>query len=268
MVHRIAISSAHSRFVRGATGFIDEVDESRRVVERVAAIIRSAGVTCHVFHDDVSRSVSGNIAAIVAWHQGLGAARDRDISVHFNAFSTATANGTEVLYRSSATLAGAISGAMARAGGFVNRGAKLRTNLGFLNQLTAKPACLLEVCFVTNRRDSLELYQPNFEAICRSIAESAADVRLGAAGPPTAPGPAPAPPPAGTPAPARPTLRQGDRNDHVRIVQRALGATADGIFGPITAGHVRTFQASQRLTVDAIVGPLTWGALERVHGPL
>ena len=59
---------------------------------------------------------------------------------------------------------------MANAGGLLNRGAKKRTDLSFLNR-TAKPAVLLEVCFVDSRAD-VDLYKRRFEPICRAIAES------------------------------------------------------------------------------------------------
>lgn len=60
----------------------------------------------------------------------------------------------------------------------------------------------------------------------------------------------------------RPTLRQGDRGEHVRVLQRNLGGlTADGIFGPKTTDAVRKFQRSKKLTADGIVGPKTWAAL-------
>jgi hypothetical protein len=62
--------------------------------------------------------------------------------------------------------------------------------------------------------------------------------------------------------PARPVLRQGDRGEHVKVLQRNLGGlTADGIFGPKTTDAVRKFQRSKKLTADGIVGPKTWAAL-------
>ncbi len=56
-------------------------------------------------------------------------------------------------------------------------------------------------------------------------------------------------------------LMLGSQGDLVAHVQRALGVSADGIFGPATDGAVRKFQSSSNLQVDGIVGPATWGAL-------
>ena len=44
-------------------------------------------------------------------------------------------------------------------------------------------------------------------------------------------------------------------------LQRALGISADGIFGPGTQAAVKSFQRSHGLTADGIVGPATWAAL-------
>lgn len=78
-------------------------------------------------------------------------------------------------------------------------------------------------------------------------------------------------PPARSPAagdiPARPTLRLGDRNGDVQILQQLLvkaghDVVADGIFGQVSAAAVRAFQATNGLVADAIVGPATWKALQ------
>ncbi len=56
-------------------------------------------------------------------------------------------------------------------------------------------------------------------------------------------------------------LHLGSSGDLVAHVQRALGLTADGVFGPQTDAAVRAYQARAGLAVDGVVGPITWGSL-------
>lgn len=65
------------------------------------------------------------------------------------------------------------------------------------------------------------------------------------------------------PAAAAPTLERGDRGPAVRTLQRLLGVSADGVFGPGTERAVRRFQRRHRMRVDGVVGPATWRVLRR-----
>jgi N-acetylmuramoyl-L-alanine amidase len=161
----IVISSGHGKHIRGASGYLDEVDEARKVVERVAdfLLLRCSVVT---FHDDISTTQSENLERIVDFHNSYQ--RALDVSIHFNAYTkTAEPMGVEVLYLTEADIASRTVNAIAKVG-FVNRGAKKRTDLYFLNN-TEEPAILIEVCFVDSSQDA-GLYQQWFEAICRLIA--------------------------------------------------------------------------------------------------
>ena len=164
---RIVISSGHGLHVRGASGIIDEVDEARRVVERVADELQARGVDVKVFHDDTSYGQNKNLDTIVNYHNAQ--TRDLDCSIHFNCYEQVEKPmGVEVLYVTQSALAGQMSAAIAEAGGFINRGGKKRTDLFFLNN-TEMPAILIEVCFVDSEADC-ECYDDQFDEICLAIA--------------------------------------------------------------------------------------------------
>ena len=202
----IAISSGHGLFVRGARGIIDEVDEARKVTDRVAAILRSAGVNASAFHENNARTVSDNVGAIVRHHNSQR--RDLDVSIHFNSTATGIiedrAIGVEVLHhtnnQSTRQLAGRVARAISGASGLLLRhqpdsGAVARNNLSFLNNTTA-PAILIEVCFVVSRTD-VRLYQEHFDKICTTIAETISGQMIKPPTPQPPPEP-PSPPPGPT----------------------------------------------------------------------
>lgn len=166
---RIAISSGHSKYIRGASGYLDEVDEARRVVESVAVKLRHFGVRVFTYHDDISNDQSENLNRIVDWHNNW--VRDLDVSVHFNAYETTSEPmGTEVLFISQGDLAAEVSQSIADALELPNRGAKYRDDLFFLNN-TAAPAILIETCFVDSSVDA-DNYGENYEWMCEAIARN------------------------------------------------------------------------------------------------
>jgi hypothetical protein len=56
-------------------------------------------------------------------------------------------------------------------------------------------------------------------------------------------------------------VKKGDRGKAVKLIQRKLGLTADGVFGPATERAVKRFQSRKGLTADGVVGPVTRKAL-------
>lgn len=56
-------------------------------------------------------------------------------------------------------------------------------------------------------------------------------------------------------------LKKGDKGEDVKALQKALGITADGIFGPQTEEKVKEFQKANGLYVDGLVGNATQKAL-------
>ena len=73
-------------------------------------------------------------------------------------------------------------------------------------------------------------------------------------------------PPAADARPAKP--RTQSRGAAVAALQRALGITADGVFGPQTERAVRRYQRGHSLTVDGIAGPQTRARLGLGAGPV
>lgn len=57
------------------------------------------------------------------------------------------------------------------------------------------------------------------------------------------------------------TLKLGSRGEDVKVLQRKLNLSVDGIFGLITEEAVKDFQKNNNLTVDGIVGTNTWNKL-------
>ncbi len=164
MAKAIALSAGHAKNVQGAIGIINEVEEARRVLDRVCQLLGASGVTVYKFKDDTSRTKQENLKTIVAWHDSKK--RDLDVSIHFNAGG---GTGTEVLYKTQEKLAERVSNSISLAG-LKNRGAKERLDLHFLNT-TDEPAILIEVCFVDSQAD-VSIYKKNFEKICKAIADS------------------------------------------------------------------------------------------------
>lgn len=243
----IVISSGHGKLIRGASGYLDEVDEARRVVERTAEMLRAAGVGVKTFHDDISTSQNENLNRIVDYHNSQK--RDLDISVHFNAYETTQKPmGTECLFVTQSELADAMATSIARASGLIDRGPKMRSDLFFLNN-TDEPAILIEVCFVDSLADA-DIYQEKFETICGAIAEALTGEEIEL------------PPPTEPERPSElPLLEEGDWGPLVGRVQTILGIPADGQFGPITEDAVEGFQAAVDLDPDGMVGSETWAEL-------
>ncbi len=164
---KIVMSSGHGKYIRGASGYLDEVDEARLVVERAAEYMRDTGAQVTTYHDDVSDDQNENLNRIVDFHNSQS--RDLDISVHFNAnVTTNNPVGTECWYVSQKELAATVASTISKASGLKDRGPKHSDDLFFLNH-TEEPAILIEVCFVDSSADA-KIYEESFEEICDAIA--------------------------------------------------------------------------------------------------
>ena len=169
----IAISSGHWRIGSGAKDLLDEVEQARKVVERVVEILKMHNVPTSRIVDNASQNQVDNLTYLVLQHNSTQ--RKVDVSVHFNVSSGRVQKGigTEVLYYDARTLATTMSKAISDASGLKNRGAKQRQELAFLRE-TKMPAILIEVCFVNSVED-VQRYQQKFEVICLAIASTLAD---------------------------------------------------------------------------------------------
>lgn len=58
-----------------------------------------------------------------------------------------------------------------------------------------------------------------------------------------------------------PVLRRGSYGPAVKLMQQALGITADGIFGPGTERALKAWQTSQGLVADGVLGPVSHARL-------
>jgi len=167
----ITISPGHWRVGSGACDLIDEVTEARKVVNRVIEYLRSAKIAVNHIEDNSSTNQQQNLKYLVTEHNKTN--RKLDVSVHFNAAARSTRGlGVEVLYYDQKELANNVSKAISDVSGLINRGAKERKELAFLNG-TEKPAILIEVCFVSSEVD-VALYRRDFDKICRAIANELA----------------------------------------------------------------------------------------------
>jgi N-acetylmuramoyl-L-alanine amidase len=172
----VAISVGHGLHIRGAKGptpwGLDEVNEACKVTDAVAAAIRRRkGWQAITFFDQVSDNQDDNLMVITDFHNAVKPAEHLNVMVHFNAYDETTGPmGVEVCYVTQHDLAVRVSGAIATAGDFTDRGAKYRDGLYVLNN-TEAPAILLEVCFVDSKADA-DNYRRYFEAITEAIAEA------------------------------------------------------------------------------------------------
>jgi hypothetical protein len=250
---KIVISSGHGTKIRGASGYVDEVDEAIKIMNATADAMRKAGAEVVTYTDTVSTSQSQNLSRIVDFHNSQ--TRDVDISVHLNAYQSTTAPmGCEVLYLTQQQLAHDVSQAIANAAKFINRGGKKRTDLAFLNGCE-EPSILLE-CFFCDSAADTDLYAKHFKAMCEAIAETVVGEEI-TSGPPRPERP-PAPPLEQPP----PTVGAGDRGASVEWVQTYLDVLpVDGEFGAKTERAVESYQERKGLSVDGVVGPATWAEL-------
>ena len=145
------VHAGHNSIVPGASKYLNEVTENRKVKNKVIQLLKAAGHTVYDCTDDSGRTVGANLANIVAKCNKHTV--DLDISIHLNAGG---GTGTEVFYYTGSatgkTKAAAVSQKVAAALGIRNRGAKSSSGLYVLRN-TKATAILVECCFVDSKTD-------------------------------------------------------------------------------------------------------------------
>jgi peptidoglycan hydrolase-like protein with peptidoglycan-binding domain len=203
--------------------------------------------------EDVSDSVNQQIRKANASGAELA------ISNHVNAGG---GTGFEVFYddqasAATAALAAKVSAALAAHYGLRDRGAKKDTqsavkSLGWTSY-TRMPALLIEWGFIDNDGDMSRILGDipgGVKAVYDAVYGTAAGTPV-----------SPVQPSGNEPPPTPAILRRGSTGEAVKVVQCAVGAAADGQFGPETEAKVKDYQAAYGLTVDGLVGAQTMAAI-------
>ena len=145
------IHGGHSLKCRGASGLLDEVNEDRKVKNKVIELLRNEGHTVYDCTDDNGKDQNSNLKAIVSKCNDHKV--DLDVSIHLNAGG---GTGTEVYIYSDNSKAKdeaeRIAKNISNTLGIRNRDVKVSKNLYVLRK-TNSPALLIECCFVDNATD-------------------------------------------------------------------------------------------------------------------
>lgn len=152
------IHGGHSLVCRGAAALLDEVNEDRKVKNRVIELLRAAGHTVYDCTDDSGTTQNQNLSAIVQKCNAHNV--NLDVSIHLNSerndlVGNGSTGGVEVWgYDDNTRTTGEkICAEIASALEYTNRGFKTTHNLYVLNN-THSQAVLIECAFVDDKDDA------------------------------------------------------------------------------------------------------------------
>ncbi len=162
------------RIACGAVGFLKESTEARIVKDKVISLLREQGHTVYDCTVNNGTSQSDVLTKIISKCNEHTV--DLDISIHFNAGASKSANGlttgTEVYVYSANSKAKDAARQIVNAIsslGFRNRGVKCSKGLYFLRK-TKNPAMIIECCFVDDPDDAALYHADQMaQAIVRGI---------------------------------------------------------------------------------------------------
>lgn len=265
----INVHGGHSLKCRGASGLLDEVNEDRKVKNRVIELLSASGHTVYDCTDDAGKTQNENLKNIVKKCNSHSV--DLDVSIHLNAGG---GTGTEVYVYSNDSkakpYADRIANNISVALVIRNRGVKAQPNLYVLRKAHSS-ALLVECCFVDSKNDAERW---SVEKCAKAIVEGITGVRVEEAHV--------RPQPQTRPTDnwvdrvnaeikkqgfkAYPTVRKGAKGGITKLIQERLNSvgfhlTCDGIFGEATRNAVIVFQRNRGLAADGIVGVNTWAWL-------
>ena len=272
---KIAVRGGHCPKVPGASKFIDELTEDRKVKDSVIKYLKQLGhEVLDVTPPDNTHSSSGDLSNGVNRANLFNA--DLFVSIHFNkAYDVYNGFlGSEVCVYCPFDVAQRVVNGLS-ALGFKNRGQKVRTGLYELKHTNMK-AMIIEVCFVESIAD-VGLYKKlGHDTIGKTIAESIANKNINNSN---------IKPIVNNVTTSNnsdnwikrlqeecnkqgfnsyPTLKKGARGNITKLLQEKLVSLGyntngiDGIFGSATKKAIISFQKSNGLVVDGIVGINTW----------
>lgn len=143
------VHGGHSTLCRGASGYLDEVNEDRKVKNKVIELLRNEGHTVYDCTDDNGTTQNQNLRSIVSKCNAHSVTLD--VSIHLNAGG---GTGVEVENYDSRTkaISDRICSNISSALGIRNRGTKYMPQLYVLSN-TKSLALLVECCFVDNATD-------------------------------------------------------------------------------------------------------------------
>lgn len=287
----INVHGGHSLKCRGASGLLDEVNEDRKVKNKVIELLRANGHTVYDCTDDNGKDQNSNLKAIV--NKCNDHKVDLDVSIHLNAGG---GTGTEVYIYSDNSKAKdeaeRIVKNISNTLGIRNRGVKTSTKLYVLRK-TKSPSLLIECCFVDNETDKVRW---NADKCAKAIVEGILNDAVNNVTHTESPNPKPTTnhnangydewvarlqrelnvqfhkglAVDGLRGPktlsACVTVKKEAKGNITKLIQERLNSvgfhiSTDGIFGSGTEKAVKVFQKNRGLVVDGIVGRNTWNWL-------
>ena len=274
---KIAVRGGHVPKFTGASKFIDELTEDRKVKNSVINYLKQLG--CNVLDvtpPDNTSTLNGDLSYGVNKANNWGA--DLFISIHFNkAYDSYNGSlGSEVCVYSTFDTAQRVVNELAKLG-FKNRGQKVRNNLYELNHTKMK-AMIIEVCFVEASEDVALYKKLGHDLIGKTIVRAITNNKISAIVETSE---------NNNPIiinsdnwikrlqeecnkqgfSSYPTLKKGARGNITKLLQVKLVSLGyntngvDGIFGFGTEKAVMSFQKNNGLVADGIVGQNTWGKI-------